>query len=294
MILNIPAEVPGYLSKTRPASSLIRIELAKILGQGGSIADYPLIYQGNIYLVGMVGSRNLLTALGFSGQKLWQEDIGTGTVQRSPAISRQGIMYIVAENQIRAYDLNHGGKPVASSSMTGKLSDYTDLAVGYDGSLFMVVKENDLSYVYGFTADLKPFIKSDPLAAGQQNISTVTVSPDGQKIFVQTPEGAVTIDITDPVISGLTKPAPRRTIELAQRQRTPLAILSHARRRTRRRGYGVCRFYGYCQCRQCMGLYIDRQSLECRGNVNSAAGDRLQRARLLYSRRRPYRPSLQP
>ena len=191
-----------------------RIDLTKILGQSGSIEDYPLIYQGNIYLVAMVDSRNLLTALGFTGQELWQQDIGAGTVQRSPAISGQGIIYIVTENQIRAYDLNQRGKPVASSSMSGKLSAYTDLAVGNDGSLFMAVKENDLSYIYGFTPDLKPFIKSDPLAAGDQNISTVTVSPDGQKIFAQTPKGAATIDITDPLISGLAKPAPPRTIEL--------------------------------------------------------------------------------
>jgi len=191
-----------------------RIDLTPILGPSGTVADYPLIYQGNIYLVAMVDARNILTALGFAGQTLWQQDLGTGTIQRAPVISRQGIIYIATENQIRAYDLNQRGKAVASGSLAGKPGAYTDLTVGNDGSLFVAVKENDLNYIYGFTPDLTPFIKSDPLGSGAQNISTVSVSPDGQKIFAQAPAGAAVIDITDPVISGLTKPAPQQTIEL--------------------------------------------------------------------------------
>jgi hypothetical protein len=164
----------------------------------GSIADYPLIYRGNMYLVNKDEGKNYLCALNFKGKEIWREDIGTGTVQRSPVISRNGIFYVVTEDKIAGYDLNHHEIKFDPYPISGKLSDYTDLTIGNDGSLFLALKEKDVNYIYGFTPALKPFLKSGPFGKGQDKISTITVSPDGRKIFTQTPKGAVVIDITNP------------------------------------------------------------------------------------------------
>lgn len=174
------------------------LEKIPVNGMNGSIADYPLIYQGNIYLVNKVEEKNYLCALDFKGKEICLENIGAGTVQRSPVISRNGIFYVVTEDKISGYDLNRSGKFVSSYPISWKLSDYTDLTIGNDGSLFLALKENDVNYIYGLTPALKPFLKSGPFGKGQDKISTITVSPDGRKIFVQTPEGAVVIDITNP------------------------------------------------------------------------------------------------
>ena len=165
----------------------------------GTVADYPLIYQGNLYLVNKINGLNYLVALDFTGREFWRQKIGKGVVQRSPVISRNGIFYTVTEERIAGYDLNNSGYEYASypknKELPGKLSDYTDLTIGNDGSLFLALKEYDLNYIYGFTHDLKPFLKTGPF---EQRVSTITISPDGRKIFAQTTKGGINIDITNP------------------------------------------------------------------------------------------------
>ena len=183
--------------------SLAKIDIPKVNGDGGSIADYPLIFRGNIYLVWTDSDRNWLLALDYRGNELWTPvDIGAGQLQRSPAISRNGIMYVVTEKKITGYDLKQNGKRIAvypeSVDLSGKLAAYTDLTVGNDGSIFLAMRENELNYIYGFTAALKPFAKSDQLGTGADRISTVTVAADGREVFAQTPGGAVVIDISNP------------------------------------------------------------------------------------------------
>jgi len=178
--------------------ALEKIDLPKTSGGPGTIADYPLIYRGDIYLVNKVSELNYLVALDFKGTELWRKDIGKGVVQRSPVISRNGIFYTVTENQIAAYDLNRSGQPVGSYPLSQKLSDYTEITAANDGSIFVALQENSSNYIYGFTADLKPILKSGPFGTSMQRISTVTASPDGQKIFAETPNGAVIIDVADP------------------------------------------------------------------------------------------------
>ena len=182
--------------------SLAKIDMPKINGGAGTIADYPLIYRGNMYLVYKVLDRNFLLALDYQGHELWRKDIGAGTVQRSPVISRNGFIYAVTEKKITGYDLNRSGQPVAlypaSGEISGKLAAFTDLTAGNDGSLFLALQEDVANYIYGFTPQLRPFVKSDPLGTAQKKISTVSVSPDGGAVFAQTPAGAVVIEMVNP------------------------------------------------------------------------------------------------
>jgi hypothetical protein len=182
--------------------SLAKIDMSKISGSTGTIADYPLIYRGNIYLVYKTSDRNWLFAIDFTGTQLWRRDIGTGTIQRSPVISRNGLLYAVTEKKISSYNLKASGQPVASypasGDLSGKLAAFTDLTAGNDGSLFIALQENNLNYIYGLTAELKPFLKSSPFGMAPKKISTVSVSPDGRHIFAQYPQGAVSIEITNP------------------------------------------------------------------------------------------------
>jgi hypothetical protein len=198
--------------------SLVSVSLPKIGENMGTVVDYPLIYQGNLYLISYLISNNLkqnyLISLDFKGTKRWQRVIGEGTVQRSPVISRNGIMYIVTEKQIAGYDLTQSGKDYASHPLSEKkLSAYTGLTQGNDGSLFLAMTENDVNYVYGFTPSLDPFLKVGPFGSGQDKISTITVSPNGRKIFAQTPKGAVVIDVANP--------SEQRMIPLANNQDQP-------------------------------------------------------------------------
>jgi hypothetical protein len=190
--------------------SLARIPLPKIGENAGSVVDYPLIYRGSMYLISKVLAQNYLLSLDFKGEERWRRDIGKGTVQRSPVISRNGILYLVTETQIMGYDLLQAGKEYASYELTGarKISAYTGLTQGNDGSLFLAMAENDSNFIYGFSPRLVPFLKAGPFGVGQQKISTVTVSPDGSRIFAQIPKitnsddedrkGAIVIDIADP------------------------------------------------------------------------------------------------
>lgn len=179
-----------------------KINMPQINGGAGTIADYPLIYRGNIYLVYKVLDRNFLLALDYQGRELWRKDIGTGTVQRSPVISPGGILYAVTEKKITGYNLNAYGQMVAqypaAGDLPGKLAAYTDLTAGNDGSLFLALQENGVSYIYGFTPQLKPFVKTDPLGTSQEKISTVSVSPEGRTVFAQTAGGAVVVDMINP------------------------------------------------------------------------------------------------
>lgn len=208
--------------------SLARVPLPRIDNKVVGVADYPLIYQGGIYVIGTVDNKNYLLSLDFKGAERWRRDIGGGIVQRSPVISRSGIMYVVTENQIAAYDLKQEGKNVVvsdnqkkdvpvvytiNSKAQEKLSAYTDVTLGNDGSLFLAMAKGDASYIYGFTPDLKQFLQAGPFATGAQKISTITVSSDGRKIFGQMPYGALVIDIANP--------SDQRTIPLGGKQDKP-------------------------------------------------------------------------
>ena len=186
-----------WISTSVPTGFTISEVKLPSIGTGtGSIADYPLIYNGNIYLI-YQGAKNYLVCLDFTGKnKIWEKEIGAGRIQRSPAISPQGVLFAVTENQITAYDLNKDGERMEQPyPLTGKLSNFTDLTTANDGSLFLALKENNLNYIYGFTPKLIPFIKAGPF---EKNISSVTVNPAGNKIFAQTAKGAVVIDLANP------------------------------------------------------------------------------------------------
>lgn len=171
-------------------------------GAGGTVADYPLVYQGNLYIIYKTLKANYLVCLDFSGtRKRWEANIGTGVVQGPPVISANGLMYVVTEKKIAAYDLNRGGVDDSAYSLTDdknvivkKLTGLTDLTVGNDGSVFLALQENNVNYMFGFTSKLRPFIRS----TSYSNISTITVSASGDKIFAQTAKGAAVLDIANP------------------------------------------------------------------------------------------------
>ena len=167
---------------------------------GAGIAFYPVVYRGNIYLIYKTAETNNLICLDFTGKnKVWEKSIGRGTVQRSPVISRQGVLYVVTESQIAAFDLNRTGESAATPfPLSGKLSSFTDATVGNDGSLYLALKQNEGNYIYGFTARLAPFLQAGPFGTAQDSISTISVSPEGNKIFAQLAKGAIVIDVTNP------------------------------------------------------------------------------------------------
>lgn len=164
-----------------------------------AVADYPVIHEGRLYAIGHVAGRNHLYCLDFDGTLRWRQDLGAGKVERPPVISRSGILYVALTGQLAAFDLNEQGKALPPLALKGKPAAFTDLTVGNDGSLFMVLDDQGLRSVVGFTARLRPFLKWDlPGGNPRQQVSHVTLSPDGRKVLVQTPAGAVTIDVTNP------------------------------------------------------------------------------------------------
>jgi hypothetical protein len=189
--------------------TLVSVPLPRASG-AAAVVDYPLIYRGNLYLISHVGRNNYLFSLDFKGAERWRRTIADGIVQRSPVISREGILYVVTEDQIAGYDLTKPEKEDKSSSGgnlpvrnryslgSAKLSADTALTQGNDGSLFLAMAENDQNYIYGFTPSLAPFLKAGPFGSGQNRISTVTVSPDGRKIFAEIRKAAVVINIANP------------------------------------------------------------------------------------------------
>jgi hypothetical protein len=164
----------------------------------GSIVDYPLVYQGNLYVVDEVSNKNYLLILDFKGNKLKQKLLRPATIERPPVISANGILYTATRKQIDSYDLNRDADWLASWDIPGELSRYTDLTMGNDGSLFLPVRVDGNDFIYGLTADLKPFLATGSLANGASSTSNVTVSADGKMIFAQTPKGPVVIDIANP------------------------------------------------------------------------------------------------
>jgi hypothetical protein len=183
------------------------LPLPQINESKGSIVDYPLIYRGDLYIIGKFDKENYLFSFDFTGKERWRHKIDAGTVQRSPVISTDGIIYIVTEDQIAAYDLHQSGKYLCKYKPDNnrKLAAFTDLTIGNDNSLFLALAESDLNYIYGFTPSLKPFLKAGPFGTSQDKISTITVSPDGRKIFAQVPAvgdsfpaGAVVVDVANP------------------------------------------------------------------------------------------------
>lgn len=194
---------------------LAGIPLPEVEGNTGSIADYPLIYRGNLYLVGKFEEQNVLFCLDFRGTERWRSFIGRGTVQRSPVISGDGIFYVVTEDRIAAYDLDQMGKHLHEYELgeDRKLAPFTDLTLGHDGSLFLALAEKDSNYIHGLTPSLKPFLRAGPFGAGREKISTITVSPDGRRIFAQIPAGAVAIDVANP--------SDQRTVPLGDQKERP-------------------------------------------------------------------------
>jgi hypothetical protein len=182
-----------------PFKNPAKYRLDKISIASGTIAGYPLIHRGDLYFINTINNENFLVASDFKGMEKWRQSLGAGTVQRAPVISREGTMYVVTEKNITSYDLSRSGAQLAAFPLPGKLSDYTELTVGHDGSLFLALKQSDVNYLYAFTQDLQPFIQSRPFGKGNvDNISSITVSADGEEIFAQVPNGAVVIDIADP------------------------------------------------------------------------------------------------
>lgn len=199
--------IPWKPAKDPKGFDLKEVTLPPVDGdKKATVVDYPLIYRGNIYLISKEegSGKNYLLGLDFNGKKLWECPIVYGTVQHSPAISRDGIIYVVTEKEIAAYDLtkpekcSQSDKALYSYPLSGKLSVYTDLTVGNDGSVFLALNKEDNNYIYGFTRSLEPFLKAGPFGKGKDKISTVTVSADGRKIFAQNPAGAIVIDVADP------------------------------------------------------------------------------------------------
>jgi hypothetical protein len=195
-------------SPWRPSRTPTGFSLKPVKVNGnGSIAGYPLLYQGNLYLVYKELDKNYLVALNYKGAELWRAPICTdggncnGTVQRSPVISPGGIFYVLWEGRIAGYDLNQAGKQIGHYALEAqtKAADFTDLTLANDGSLFLAVRKEDLNYIYGFTPDLQPLLSAGPFGKGNERNSTVTVSADGRNIFAQTPGGAVVFDIHDPL-----------------------------------------------------------------------------------------------
>ena len=128
-----------------------------------------MIYRGNLYLVDTSDDHgNYLVSLEFTGKERWRCSIGKGTIQRSPAISSDGIVYIVIESQganhIAAYDLKQSGKALYEYNLeeNSKLANYTALTIGNDGSIFLALNKSNVNYIYGFTPGLQPFLKAGP------------------------------------------------------------------------------------------------------------------------------------
>lgn len=160
-----------------------------------TIVDYPLIYGGNLYVIYRYDSGNYLVCLDFTGKKkIWQAKILGNTVQRSPVISRLGFIYVVTESLISSYYLSDG--KMALNYSFGKLSDFADITVGNDGSLYLAVKQDEVNYIYGYDPLLTAFLRAGPFEKGA--ISTSTVDAAGNKIFFQTGAGGVVIELPDP------------------------------------------------------------------------------------------------
>ena len=206
-----------------PFNNPVKYQLDKISIASGTIAGYPLIYRGDLYFVITINNKNYLVASDFKGTEKWRKALGEGIAQRTPVISRKGTIYVVTEHNITSYDLNRSGEQLASFPLPGKLSDFTDLTVGHDGSLFLALKQSDVNYIYGFTHDLKPFIKSRPFGKGNvDNISSITVSADGEEIFAQVPNGAAVFDIANPAKPRIIK-LENETLKPFKHYHTPVA-----------------------------------------------------------------------
>ncbi|HWE53664.1 MAG TPA: hypothetical protein VG273_27995 [Bryobacteraceae bacterium] len=193
-----PAVAPGGFTEAT-------VDLPLVNGKKGFLVDYPLIYGGNLYVIYKIDADNYLLCLDFSGKnKLWERNIGPGTVDRPPAIGPSGLLYAVTEGKIAAYDLNQRGSEVASRSLwndksrlNSTLTKYTDLTVGDGGDVFLALKEpSGVNFIMGFTPKLEPFIREGPF---DTIISSVTVSEGGGRIFSETRGGAVVLAIANPV-----------------------------------------------------------------------------------------------
>jgi hypothetical protein len=176
-------------------------------GNAAKIAFHPLVWRGDVVLINKPLDRNYLVTLDFSGRvrRPFEEqgpgkDIGPGTLQVPPVIGPTGILYVVTEDAVKSFDLNSGGAPLSTFALTAKPLAGSQATVGRDGSLFLLVKEtgDQSGHVYGFTAGLVPFLREGPLALGDSSISAVSMRPDGGSLFIQTPKGALEIDMSNP------------------------------------------------------------------------------------------------
>lgn len=161
------------------------------------IQDYPLIHRGNLYVVAKGTNDIVLAVLDSKGNKLQRHSLGQFTLQRPPVISRAGFLYLLTKESILAYDLAKldGQFAVFKLPPNSKASDRSELTVGDDGSLFLVLKKESKNYVYGFTESLKPFLRRE---MSGEHASSVTVGRGGREIAVDTEDKAEIIDIRNP------------------------------------------------------------------------------------------------
>lgn len=171
----------------------------------GLLAERPLLWRDQVIAVQKRGRLNYLVALDGKGGLLWSSEIGGGVVQRAPVISPQGLLYLVTEDAVRAWDLEAGGAlrhtfrlPEVAAQMPVRLSPFTKPTVGEDGSLYLVLGDG-FDGVLGLDARLRPFLFfALNEAVGSRMPGSAALSIDGRRLAVPTGEGAVVLDLHEP------------------------------------------------------------------------------------------------
>lgn len=170
----------------------------------GLLAERPLLWRDQVIAV-QRGKRNFLVVLDGKGALLWSSEIGGGVVQRAPVIGPQGLLYLVTEDAVRAWDLEARGAlrhrfvlPELAPQMPVRLAPFTKPTVGEDGSLYLVLGDG-VDGVLGLDARLRPFL----FFGLHEDAGTITpgspaLSIDGRYVAVPNGEGAVLVDLHDP------------------------------------------------------------------------------------------------
>ncbi|MER2554800.1 MAG: hypothetical protein ABTQ28_16210 [Thauera sp.] len=171
----------------------------------GLLAERPLLWRDQVIAVQKRGKRNYLFALDGTGALLWSSELGGGVVQRTPVIGPQGLLYLVTEDAVRAWDLEARGAlrhtfvlPELAPQMPVRLSPFSKPTVGEDGSLYLVLGDG-VDGVLGLDAQLRPFLFFGlNEGAGTSTPGSPAQSIDGRRLAVPTGGGAVVIDLHDP------------------------------------------------------------------------------------------------
>lgn len=171
----------------------------------GVLAERPLLWRDQVIAVLKRGKRNFLVVLDGMGALLWSSEIGGGVVQRAPVIGPQGLLYLVTEDAVRAWDLEARGAlrhrfvlPELAPQMPVRLAPFTKPTVGEDGSLYLVLGDG-VDGVLGLDARLRPFLFFGlSEGAGTSTPGSPALSIDGRYVAVPNGEGAVLIDLHDP------------------------------------------------------------------------------------------------